>query len=104
MDRKRLILLAVLFLPDELMPAFLKTSAVDFIDGKPFRYQHQNNASTLYSIGFDGIDDGGKSPSSRDRFSRQRLSVAPTHSDVVWTQSALVLLLLAIQDLQKRLR
>jgi len=44
-----------------LAPEFVKTVPDDFMDGRPLRYQ-LNDAGhyRLYSVGLDGVDDGGK--------------------------------------------
>ena len=51
---------------DDLVPKFLPHVPVDPMDGKPLRYRTQANGGfLLYSIGLDGVDDGGDaSPSA----------------------------------------
>ena len=45
---------------DALVPEFLSSVPVDFMDGKPVKYRLGSDGSfTLYSIGEDGMDDGG---------------------------------------------
>jgi hypothetical protein len=45
----------------ELVPAFLDKVPLDVVDGQPLRYRRTDNGRfTLYSIGLDGKDDGGK--------------------------------------------
>jgi hypothetical protein len=45
----------------ELGPQFLAQSPVDYMDGKSLRYRRAVNGRwMLYSVGRDGIDDGGK--------------------------------------------
>jgi hypothetical protein len=45
---------------NELVPAFLPAVPVDFMDGKPLRYKLRPDGDfLLYSVGEDGIDDGG---------------------------------------------
>ena len=47
----------------ELSPEFLPQPLVDFMDGKPLRYQlTDDKCFVLYSIGLDGVDDGGQLP------------------------------------------
>ncbi len=45
----------------ELAPTYLSVVPADPMrgDGKPFGYLPQVNPPILYSVGFDGIDDGG---------------------------------------------
>ena len=43
-----------------LVPEYLDTVPVDFMDGQPLRYRLQEDGTwRLYSIGWDGKDDGG---------------------------------------------
>lgn len=47
---------------DQLVPAYLPSVPLDPIDGQPLRYKKAANEAddyTLYSIGVNGIDDGG---------------------------------------------
>jgi hypothetical protein len=45
---------------DELVPDLLPSAPIDFMDGKPLRYQLRPDGDfRLYSVGVDGIDDGG---------------------------------------------
>ena len=45
---------------DALVPEFLPSVPVDYMDGKPVKYRlNDENAFTLYSVGEDGKDDGG---------------------------------------------
>jgi hypothetical protein len=43
----------------ELVPALLSAVPVDPFDGKPVRYWRSAKGYVLYSVGFDGRDDGG---------------------------------------------
>jgi hypothetical protein len=44
-----------------LTPEFLKTPLPDFMDGQPLRYRlAEDGHFLLYSIGLDGVDNGGK--------------------------------------------
>ncbi|EEF62159.1 hypothetical protein [Pedosphaera parvula] len=44
----------------DLVPTFLEKVPIDFMDGKPLRYQLQADGSfLLYSVGDDGEDNGG---------------------------------------------
>ncbi len=52
-------------LPDSLValvPHYLKEVPIDPIDSKPLGYVHSTDGFTVYSIGPDHIDDGGKPP------------------------------------------
>ncbi|HEY9510593.1 MAG TPA: hypothetical protein VIV82_12105 [Verrucomicrobiae bacterium] len=47
---------------NELLPQFLSEVPIDSMDGKPIRYGSGTNTKfTLYSVGYDGKDDGGDS-------------------------------------------
>ena len=47
----------------KLAPEFLKVVPSDFMDGGPLRYRLVNHGHfLLYSVGLDGVDDGGKFP------------------------------------------
>lgn len=70
----------------QLAPEFLKTPPLDPADGKPLRYQLKPNGTILlYSIGEDGVDNGGN-PEPLDKkttsFNWQR------SRDWVWPQPA----------------
>ncbi len=44
-----------------LVPEFLATAPLDFMDGQPLRYRRTDDEwFRLYSVGSNGIDDGGK--------------------------------------------
>jgi hypothetical protein len=43
-----------------LVPEYLPTWPVDVFDGQPLRYARTGDAFTVYSVGVDGVDDGGK--------------------------------------------
>lgn len=47
----------------ELSPSVVTQPLMDFVDGKPLRYRLMDNEHfILYSIGLDGVDNGGMSP------------------------------------------
>ena len=56
-------------LPSELaalIPEFLPSLPHDWMDGKPLRYRRQPDGQfLLYSVGEDGVDDGGNARSTR---------------------------------------
>ena len=45
---------------EELVPGFLPGLPLDPWDGKPIRYQRLPGGYKLYSVSFDGVDDGGQ--------------------------------------------
>jgi hypothetical protein len=45
---------------ETLMPDFLKTDPIDWMDGAPLRYRHNPDGTfLLYSVGSNGVDDNG---------------------------------------------
>ena len=45
---------------NDLVPKFLAAAPIDFMDGKPLRYKLRPDGDfLLYSVGEDGVDDGG---------------------------------------------
>jgi len=53
---------------EELAPKYLCAIPDDpFVIKGPLRYRRSGKSYTLYSIGPDGIDDGGRACTSRDR-------------------------------------
>jgi hypothetical protein len=54
---------------DALIPEFVQSAPVDYMDGQPLRYRPDGGGFRLYSVGLDGVDDGGDPgpgvPSSR---------------------------------------
>ena len=72
---------------DALVPEFLPSVPIDYMDGKPMKYHLNTDGTfTLYSIGEDGKDGGGDASlppgkeKSRNLWSRR---------DVVWPAPAL---------------
>ena len=45
---------------DELVPDYLDAVPIDPFDGKPLRYEPTDTGAIVYSVGTDGIDDGGE--------------------------------------------
>lgn len=62
---------------EDLAPRFVARIPVDPWNGQPFRYVNRGDSATLYSLGGDGDDDGGR-PVSDD-------SNDDEDGDVVWT-------------------
>jgi hypothetical protein len=72
---------------NELVPNFLSAVPIDLMDGKPLRYQPKTNETyLLYSVGEDGIDDGGNPANTNKYWLKARDIVWPmpmpeTHND-----------------------
>ena len=49
----------------QLVPEFLPKVPDDPYTGEPLRYLIEENGYVVYSVGPDGVDDGGKSDDSR---------------------------------------
>jgi hypothetical protein len=72
---------------DALVPEFLAAVPVDYMAGQPVRYRRNTDGSfTLYSVGEDGVDDGGDASLQPDRESFRNLW---HRKDFVWPQPAL---------------
>lgn len=72
-----------------LSPEFLKSVANDFATGQPLRYRRtEDGRFLLYSLGLDGVDNGGKistPPTGEDRYARlTNPNTAVPESEVVW--------------------
>jgi hypothetical protein len=50
----------------ELVPEFLPELPADPYSVEPLRYRFADDEFLLYSVGFDGVDDGGRFPSRRN--------------------------------------
>ncbi len=72
-----------------LVPDLLKSVPLDFMDGKPLRYRlPEPSAFVLYSVGLDGVDDGGKlavAKNTREQYPKPDPFDAP---DMVWPRAA----------------
>jgi hypothetical protein len=56
---------------NELCPAFLPEPPVDPFDGRPLRLTRWADGVVVYSVGMDGVDDGGDlDPPARGRWSK----------------------------------
>jgi hypothetical protein len=76
-----------------LMPAFLSAVPADFMDGQPLRYRRfEDGRYVLYSVGLDGVDNGGQivSPEFPAASYRRREPMFLPHfnTDLVWPKSA----------------
>ena len=74
----------------DLVPGFLPSVPIDPFDGKPLKY-HSNADGTflLYSVGEDGVDDGGDPTSTTTAGGSSSLSWQnPKARDWVWPQPA----------------
>jgi hypothetical protein len=70
----------------ELTPAYLPAVIIDPFDGKPLKYRPNDDGTfLLYSVGEDGIDDGGDAGSPSDRPERWLWT---RNRDWVWPQPA----------------
>jgi hypothetical protein len=71
-----------------LAPEFLKVEPVDFMDGRPLRYQLNGDGHyRLYSVGLDCVDDGGKMIKEGRLSSfelRSKGAAAMPKGDIVW--------------------
>jgi hypothetical protein len=67
----------------ELVPAYLDSVPIDIVDGAPLRYRPTADGRyLLYSIGLNGVDDGGALPSSYKK--RQDPWYNTRNGDWVW--------------------
>ena len=70
---------------DSLTPTILKTTPLDYMNGQALHYQNNSDGTfLLYSVGENGVDDGGK-PSSHKWW--ESYWSADT-LDLVWPQPA----------------
>ena len=70
---------------ENLTPAFLKTTPLDYMNGQALHYRkNQDGTFLLYSVGLNGVDDGGK-PSSHKWW---ELYWVANDFDSVWPQPA----------------
>jgi hypothetical protein len=53
---------------DELAPRFIKNVPNDIINDRPLHYRRANGHFLLYSVGWNGVDDGGVVAYSKDWF------------------------------------
>jgi hypothetical protein len=74
-----------------LTPEFLKTVPLDFMNGQPLHYQVADDGNfLLYSVGLDGVDNGGKipvAPTQEEKYARLSnpdTSPPVPESDIVW--------------------
>lgn len=69
----------------QLAPEFVASEPIDFCDGKPLRYRRQGERFVLYSVGLDGVDNGGVVPvKTRNRDYSSRTNVVAQPEDLVW--------------------
>ena len=75
-----------------LVPEFLKTVPLDFMDGQPQRYRRADESRfTLYSVGLDCVDNGGKLQPQRgdeDFVNPFHPATRPLPADLVWPLAA----------------
>lgn len=71
---------------DALVPEFLSSVPIDYMDGKPIKYRLDTGGSfVLYSVGADGKDDGGNFALLPDKTNRHNLW---DRKDWVWPAPA----------------
>jgi hypothetical protein len=74
---------------DSLVPEFVPTVPLDPVDGKPLRYQPKADGTfLLYSIGENGVDDGGDPALEKGVESSSFNWLNPHALDWVWPQPA----------------
>ncbi|MBL9135798.1 MAG: CehA/McbA family metallohydrolase [Verrucomicrobiales bacterium] len=72
---------------EALVPEFLKALPVDPMDGKPIRYRREETGGfTLWSVGEDGIDDGGHAALPENAWHGRAYSPWVRGKDAVWPQ------------------
>lgn len=79
----------------ELQPEFIQAVPLDFSDGQPLRYRRRAEGDfVLYSIGSDGVDDGGQMPRLRRDFPIPDETMIPgwvkAKADIVWPRAATI--------------
>ena len=73
----------------ELSPEFLASVPVDAVDGQPLHYRKNTDGTfVLYSVGENGVDDGGDSSSEKAATSSNFNWQNPRALDWVWPQPA----------------
>lgn len=76
---------------DQLVPSYLPSVPLDPIDGQPLRYKkstHEADGYTLYSIGVNGIDDGGDGTEMKPR-EKGKPDYRPDKTrDILWPRVA----------------
>ncbi|HVU09484.1 MAG TPA: hypothetical protein VHG89_13185 [Verrucomicrobiae bacterium] len=74
---------------DSLVPEFLSAVPLDPVDGKPLRYKlNADGTFLLYSIGENGMDDGGNPAPEKNVESSNFFWQYPNALDWVWPQPA----------------
>jgi hypothetical protein len=74
---------------NSLVPEFVSAVPLDPVDGKPLRYKlNEDGTFVLYSVGENGVDDGGNPALSKDSTSSSLYWQNPDALDWVWPQSA----------------
>jgi hypothetical protein len=76
-------------LPDalgDLVPKYLPSVPEDPFDGQPIRFKHVEEGYVIYSIGPDGIDDGGRERLSLGSAKAKNIKVIPDETyDITFT-------------------
>jgi hypothetical protein len=63
---------------DELKPKFLPRLPIDYADRQPLRYRRTADGIVLYSIGRNGVDDGGRSTNATNPWDPENLDAVFT--------------------------
>jgi hypothetical protein len=71
---------------ESLVPSFLSAVPTDVMDGEPLRYRREEGGFLLYSVGEDGVDDGGDARPVDQRMIAPGLG---TGRDIVWPVASL---------------
>jgi hypothetical protein len=71
-----------------LVPDFIQSPPVDFMDGQPLRYRLEDDGRfVLYSVGLDCVDNQGRMPKAERNGLPSRFGVAP-NADLAWPRQA----------------
>jgi hypothetical protein len=74
---------------DSLVPKFIAAMPVDPVDGEPLRYRlNRDGTFLLYSVGDNGVDDGGDPSPDKGATSASLYWQNPHALDWVWPQPA----------------
>jgi hypothetical protein len=72
---------------DSLVPEFLASVPIDYMDGQPMKYRlNDDGGFTLYSVGEDGKDDGGDATLLPEKSNTRNLW---DRNDFIWPAPAL---------------
>jgi len=69
---------------EEVVPQYMASVPLDPFDGKPVRFQRLDKGYAVYSVGPDGVDDGGKEPVPQAKRNRRPANAAQETSDITF--------------------